>query len=961
MALKYPRGAEWRKWDLHLHTPASYDYDNKSVKNVEIIDALATNGISVVAITDHHIIDVPNIRDLQQLGVAKGITVLPGIEFLSDARGSEPVHFIGIFSEDCQLDFIWGQLQNNTAIKRILGESKKPNEVYCDLIETIKLVHDLGGIVTVHSGPTKHGSIEKISNSLPHNMAQKEDIAKSVDFYELGKPDDQKGYTEVVFPFIKKRLPMVIGSDNHNAKDYKLKVNCWLKADPSFDGLKQVAIEPEGRVFIGEKPSLLDRLSKNRTKYIKELEITQTDGYDERHGVWFKNISVPLNSELVAIIGNKGSGKSAIADVIALCSNYPSGSDFSFLTPDKFKKKRLAENFNASVVWESGKVSKINLQEQSAITDLLDVKYLPQGQFERLTNEIRTVEEFQNEIESVVFSHIPDSERLGALSFGELIQKITSSANLEIEMFEGEIRELNKKIVELERKATAAYRSEIESKLKKKQEELAALVEPPPVSDPNEDPEKKIQNETVNNRIIELKENIQKLETSVQSAEEQKKTALKTLQLLNTLKSDVRQKEIEIGKFLSDKEIELTGINIDIKKLITIQTDFTELEALIYEKQANLQKAKELLGEVAPSDDTKPLSEQLSGLDAQLKVERSKLDIDQQQYQQYLANKDSWQKSKEAIIGSAEAFDTIDYYKAELEYLSESLNNELELKYEDRRGVVRSIFDKKQDIIAVYKDARNRLNAIIEENQDTLKDYKIEVDASLVKKGDFNTKFLDLILQNKMGTFHSKEGGEAQLIGLLTEIDFDKKEDVISLLNNIVNALRFDKRIGQKSSPRAVSDQVKDIHSLYNYLFTLSFLDNNYQLKQGDKQLEQLSPGERGALLLVFYLLLDKNDIPLVIDQPEDNLDNHSVATILVPFIRAAKKKRQIIMVTHNPNLAVVSDAEQVIYVDLDKESNYTFSTVSGSIECKEVNKKIVDVLEGAMPAFNMRKQKYYE
>jgi len=141
----------------------------------------------------------------------------------------------------------------------------------------------------------------------------------------------------------------------------------------------------------------------------------------------------------------------------------------------------------------------------------------------------------------------------------------------------------------------------------------------------------------------------------------------------------------------------------------------------------------------------------------------------------------------------------------------------------------------------------------------------------------------------------------------------------------------------------------------------MEFLEKNYQLKQGNKTLEQLSPGERGALLLVFYLLLDNNDIPLVIDQPEDNLDNHSVATILVPFIRVAKKKRQIIMVTHNPNLAVVSDAEQVIYVNLDKENNYIFSTISGSIEDKKVNKKIVDVLEGAMPAFNTRKRKYYE
>ncbi len=66
-------------------------------------------------------------------------------------------------------------------------------------------------------------------------------------------------------------------------------------------------------------------------------------------------------------------------------------------------------------------------------------------------------------------------------------------------------------------------------------------------------------------------------------------------------------------------------------------------------------------------------------------------------------------------------------------------------------------------------------------------------------------------------------------------------------------------------------------------------------------------------------------------------------------------------MVTHNPNLAVVADAEQIIYVNLNKDDNYTFSTVMGSIENKDVNKKIVEVLEGAMPAFSKRKDKYYE
>ena len=110
---------------------------------------------------------------------------------------------------------------------------------------------------------------------------------------------------------------------------------------------------------------------------------------------------------------------------------------------------------------------------------------------------------------------------------------------------------------------------------------------------------------------------------------------------------------------------------------------------------------------------------------------------------------------------------------------------------------------------------------------------------------------------------------------------------------------------------------------------------------------------------MVFYLVLDKEDIPLIIDQPEDNLDNNSVAKVLVPYIKEAKKYRQIIIVTHNPNLAVVSDSEQVIKVHIDKENGNSFSFVSGAIEHEEINQQIVEVLEGTVPAFSLRRDKY--
>ena len=100
---------------------------------------------------------------------------------------------------------------------------------------------------------------------------------------------------------------------------------------------------------------------------------------------------------------------------------------------------------------------------------------------------------------------------------------------------------------------------------------------------------------------------------------------------------------------------------------------------------------------------------------------------------------------------------------------------------------------------------------------------------------------------------------------------------------------------------------------VYDLVFGLSYLIPRFELRWQDKALDQLSPGERGTLLLVFYLLVDKLDTPLIVDQPEENVDNQTITSLLVPAIKEAKRRRQIVMVTHNPTLAVVCDADQVI------------------------------------------------
>jgi ABC-type cobalamin/Fe3+-siderophores transport system ATPase subunit len=144
-------------------------------------------------------------------------------------------------------------------------------------------------------------------------------------------------------------------------------------------------------------------------------------------------------------------------------------------------------------------------------------------------------------------------------------------------------------------------------------------------------------------------------------------------------------------------------------------------------------------------------------------------------------------------------------------------------------------------------------------------------------------------------------------------------------------------QLRKNSSPKA----------LYDYLWSFEYLIPEYSLKLDSKDLTQLSPGERGALLLVFYLLVDKSDTPIIVDQPEENLDNQTVFHLLIPVIRSVKNRRQIIMVTHNPNIAVVCDAEQIIHASIDRQNGNQITYTAGSIEDPITNKHILDVLEG--------------
>lgn len=81
---------------------------------------------------------------------------------------------------------------------------------------------------------------------------------------------------------------------------------------------------------------------------------------------------------------------------------------------------------------------------------------------------------------------------------------------------------------------------------------------------------------------------------------------------------------------------------------------------------------------------------------------------------------------------------------------------------------------------------------------------------------------------------------------------------------------------------------------------------------------------------------------------------------LLIPVIKDVKKRRQIIMVTHSPNIAVVCDAEQVIHASIDRSNGNAVKYTMGAIESRAINRYLVDVLEGTRPAFDNREAKYF-
>jgi len=201
--------------------------------------------------------------------------------------------------------------------------------------------------------------------------------------------------------------PCIHGSDAHElSRLFKPDHDrfCWIKANRTFEGLRQILFEPADRVYIGAAPPDMH----DRSRVIDSVAIADPTG-------WFESATLPLNRGIVAVIGQKGSGKSALAELISAASGSSAPTrDASFLS----KVDRHLDSLTVTLTWLDGNTTVHKLGDGPLKG--AGVRYLSQRFVERLCAEDRIGADLVREVEAVVFAALDPTETLNATDFREL-------------------------------------------------------------------------------------------------------------------------------------------------------------------------------------------------------------------------------------------------------------------------------------------------------------------------------------------------------------------------------------------------------------------------------------------------------------------------------------------------------------------------------------------------------------
>ena len=983
------RGSEWRKWDLHVHTKGTNKNDQFSSSNMEdflyeFFKKAIEKEISAIGITDYFSIDryrdvvnyQENIDDKKdgdgkqlfnedERKYIKNIFLFPNIELRmlpsTDKGRLINIHFIfnPKFVTKLENDF-FGELKNQDDFKMNrqgiidYGKKLKPNItdngiVYREGINKFTLdVKTIKNLLDKNS-EIEENSIVVVSNSSSdgasglqkhYDLFENEDGGldgvrktiyeisnaifsanpKDIKFFLGRKSQGTDGYNndvylkdiEEVINRVGSLKPCLVGSDAHKESDLFAKFT-WIKADLTFEGLKQIIYEPEERVKIQEEePDFKE--DKEIIDKVKFISLNNK----------FSNEEIYLNPNLNVIIGGKSSGKSILLYSIAktLLADTKDKLLFKNKNEERYDLKSIDSDFDFEITTKAGISQKISDREDGHNSLIPNTKYIPQNELVKLAEpELSGKAESLNKLVRNLICEDTDSKQ----KYDDFIKNVKQYDNEREELINNyfdTLDDIQKLEAELK---TKSNKEVLETNIKTNIAKVEELNKKSGLSD------KQIQ--------------------QYKSIQEQQQQNQKRRDLLN---SDFSQ----TNTFLQELKNEL--VILQTKKITFLQNIKTDRFREYYQTKLSFL-----------SDSINQLENLIKEIELKENSEGKKVFVNNNIFKEEL-NLIITQKN--SIENEMKPYQKNEEIQEKIKKLNESIINDKKL-LEDICTLNKSIMQKKEfatktkdDLFQLYKKSFDEYTNIIE----ILKDRTVELEKDGLKiRGiaQFNfQKFRESILDFTDGRSASNLDYDI-LKKEKTRISEYEYSHLESKVKNIFeDVLNGNYVVNRRYSQQEIIKKILDDY-FYDY----------WEITYKDDKLGEMSTGKASFVILMLIIGLSKSKSPILIDQPEDNLDNRSVSENIISYLRNKKIERQIILVTHNANIVVNADAENVIVANQkgqnDKETSsiYKFDYINGAIEntfakieaetdllkSMGIKEHIADIVEGGKEAFKNREKKY--
>lgn len=734
------------------------------------------------------------------------------------------------------------------------------------------------------------------------------------------------------------------GSDAHQLDDVGViqkERYSWIKGGLTFETLRQACMEPEHRAMIGLSPPEGPATSQ----IIRSVSV--------KNSRWFVPEKVPLNPGLVGIIGPRGSGKTALVDMLAAAGGYPSSN----LTERSFvhRANDFLQGEIAQLTWGDRETTESELSHFDEYDPLVqpDVQYLSQQFVELLCSADGVTDALVAEIERVIYaSHSPEN-RHGTTDFKELMDARAAVGRQCRANSEQSIRQVSNDI------ARERDKQDMLGVLKERREKLAGTIAR----------DERSRAELVKNCSGESKTDSQQFKNvsnAIQNIRLHISQATKRYNSLLLLKSYVDQyRETITVNELRTLKAQHAAAELSEEEWKGFRTDFVgKVSQLVDTKLAAIDREiRRLFGPSleVPADAQTPENETI------LPVGKP---LDEIPLNTLVAES----KRLEALIGIGQR------NRAQFGTLTKNISkNQAELMKIDAQ--LKDIDGAPQRIDALtkarMKDYANVFEGLLAEEA-ALRELYFPLSAQL-KEQDGALRKLSVSIKRHVDIEQWAQRGE-DLLDLRRANGFRGQGSLLKVAKNELQSvweggtaedvakamLKFRRDHGMKFSKSSPHDKRSDLagfrqwaRRLTEWIYSTDHIRVTYSLRFDGIEIERLSPGTRGIVLMLLYLAIDNEDQrPLIIDQPEENLDPKSIHDELVNRFRESRLRRQIIIVTHNANLIVNTDVDQVIVATCELHSPHNLPKIAyhaGGLEDPQIRKDVCEILEGGELAFKER------